>query len=142
MREPERHLVDWTAPNAFEALRERFDRVLVDAPCTGDGTLRRRPEIAYRLKKEDPARLAELQEQILRAAAQCAKPGGTVIYATCSVLREECEGVIERVADVLEPQPFDAPAVSSVFAPTESALRLLPGRHGTDGYFVASLRRR
>jgi 16S rRNA (cytosine967-C5)-methyltransferase len=142
LREPERLAIDWAAPNAGAAIRDRFDRVLVDAPCTGDGTLRRRPEIAHRLKKDDPARLAELQERILRAAAQCAKPGGTVVYATCSVLREECEAIVERVSDLLEPAPFDAPAVGAVFAPTESALRLLPGRHGTDGYFVAALRRR
>ncbi len=139
---PEAHAVDWASPNRSSALPCDFDRVLVDAPCTGDGTLRRRPEIAHRLKKEDPARLAELQERILRNAAEHARVGGTVIYATCSVLKEECEAIIERVADILAPAPFDAPAVSGVFAPSESALRLLPGRHGTDGYFVASLRRR
>ena len=133
---------DWASPNRASALSRDFDRVLVDAPCTGDGTLRRRPEIAHRLKKEDPARLADLQERILRNAAEHARAGGTVIYATCSVLKEECEAVLERVADILEPVRFDAPAVSSVFPSSESALRLLPGRLGTDGYFVASLRRR
>lgn len=142
LREPERHAIDWAVPNAGSALHGRFDRVLVDAPCTGDGTLRRRPEIAHRLNKNDPARLAELQERILRVAAECAKPGGGVVYATCSVLREECEAVLERVSDILEPAPFDALAVSGVFPPSESALRLLPGRHGTDGYFVAALKRR
>ncbi len=139
--EPARHVVDWAAPDAGAELWGSFDRVLVDAPCTGDGTLRRRPEIAHRLKKDDPSRLAELQVRVLRGAALCARSGGAVVYATCSVLREECEAVIERVSDLLEPAPFDAPAVEP-FAGGATAVRLLPGQHGTDGYFVARLRRR
>ncbi len=120
----------------------RFDRVVVDVPCVGDGTLRRRPEIARRLRPEDPARLTGVQRAILRAAASQARSGGRVTYATCSVLREACEEVLEGVSDLLEPAPFDAPQVAGVFPPDQSSLRLLPRTHGTDGYFVASLRRR
>ncbi|NLE87832.1 MAG: Sun protein [Myxococcales bacterium] len=125
-----------------DALPGGFDRVVVDVPCVGDGTLRRRPEIARRLRPEDPARLTDVQRAILRAAATQARPGGRVIYATCSVLREACEEVLEGVGELLEPVPFDAPRVAEVFPPDRSSLRLLPGTHGTDGYFVASLRRR
>lgn len=136
-------VVDWLAKDgAPPELPHDFDRVLVDVPCVGDGTLRRRPEIARRLDPRDPARLAEVQEAILRAAASRARPGGRVLYATCSVLREACEQVIERVADRLSPVGFDAPEVAATFSAGESALRLLPLRHGTDGYFVASLVRR
>jgi 16S rRNA (cytosine967-C5)-methyltransferase len=140
---PRTAAVDWTAPEAASAGPQGgFDRVLVDVPCVGDGTLRRRPEIARRLRPEDPARLTELQRVILRAAAAQARPGGRVLYATCSVLRDACEEVLAGVGDLLEPCAFDAPEVASVFSPQQTSLRLLPGRHGTDGYFVASLRRR
>lgn len=133
---------DWAAESAPLASDLAFDRVLVDVPCAGDGTLRRRPEILRRLRPEDPGRLTSLQVAILRAAALQARPGGRVIYATCSVLGEGCEAVLAQVHDLLEPAAFDAPDVEAVFGRTESAVRLLPGRHGTDGYFVASLRRR
>jgi 16S rRNA (cytosine967-C5)-methyltransferase len=119
-----------------------LDRVLVDAPCSGIGTLRRRPEIRERLAPEDPARLGELASRILRSAAELARPGGRVVYAVCSVLAEECEGVVERVIDLLEPAPFDAPELSALLAPGATSLRLLPSRHGTDGYFMASFVRR
>jgi 16S rRNA (cytosine967-C5)-methyltransferase len=127
--------VDWTVGPG--AVPDGFDRVLVDAPCTGVGTLRRRPEIALRLGPEDPARLAELQRRILRGAAERARPGGSVVYAVCSVLEEECEDVVESVRDVLSPAPFAAPELAWL-SPETTQFRLLPGRHGTDGYFVAS----
>jgi 16S rRNA (cytosine967-C5)-methyltransferase len=119
-----------------------FDRVLVDAPCTGVGTLRRRPEIMARLGPEDPARLGELAGRILRGAAERARPGGRVVYAVCSVLREECEAVLERVNDVLAPAAFDSAEIANLTESDASTLRLLPRRHGTDGYFLASLVRR
>jgi 16S rRNA (cytosine967-C5)-methyltransferase len=140
--EPRTVARDWAAQGGPLATDLTFDRVLVDVPCTGDGTLRRRPEILRRLQPDDPGRLTPLQVGILRGAAQQARPGARVIYATCSVLREACEAVLAEVGDLLEPCAFDAPEVGSVFGHTETTLRLLPGRHGTDGYFVASLRRR
>jgi 16S rRNA (cytosine967-C5)-methyltransferase len=131
--------VDWTRdPDAVPAT---FDRVLVDAPCTGVGTLRRRPEIGLRLAPEDPARLGELAVKILRGAASRARPGGRVVFAVCSVLPEEAEAVVEQVSDLLEPTPFDAPEVQAL-ATNVPTFRLLPLEHGTDGYFVASFVRR
>lgn len=118
-----------------------FDRVLVDAPCTGTGTLRRRPEILLRLQPEDPARLGGLAEQIARTAASRVKPGGRLVFSVCSVLPEECEAVVQRLADILTPVPFDAPEVTTLFGPDTTAFRLLTGKHGTDGYFAASLSR-
>lgn len=123
-------------------LPDGFDRVLVDAPCTGTGTLRRRPEIRARLSPEDPARLSELATRILLRAAERARPGGRVVFAVCSVLREECEATVERVSELLEPTPFDAPELEPLIEPGATSFRLLPGRHGTDGYFVAAFVRR
>jgi 16S rRNA (cytosine967-C5)-methyltransferase len=132
--------VDWSVGRG--GLGGDFDRVLVDAPCSGTGTLRRRPEILRRLGPADPARLAGLAESILRSAAACAKPGGAVLFAVCSVLREECEELVARVGDVLEPAPFEAPELPAELVAGKTSLRLLPGVHGTDGYFMASFRRR
>jgi len=132
--------VDWSVGRG--GLAGDFDRVLVDAPCSGTGTLRRRPEILRRLGPADPARLAVLAESILRSAAACAKPGGAVLFAVCSVLREECEELVARVGDVLAPAPFEAPELPAELVAGKTSLRLLPGVHGTDGYFMASFRRR
>jgi 16S rRNA (cytosine967-C5)-methyltransferase len=134
---PRTAAVDWTLGSAD--VPDGFDCVLVDAPCTGTGTLRRRPEIAARLAPEDPARLAELQVAILRGAATRVRPGGRIVFAVCSVLEEEAEGVLARVAEELVPAPFAAPALRALVRPGEHTLRLGPRRHETDGYFVASL---
>lgn len=136
----ETRAVDWSVGQG--GLAEDFDRVLVDAPCTGTGTLRRRPEILRRLGPADPARLALLSEAILRSAASRARPGGTVVFAVCSVLEQECEQVVARVSDLLEPAPFDAPELPEALLAGKTAARLLPGLHGTDGYFMACFRRR
>jgi 16S rRNA (cytosine967-C5)-methyltransferase len=138
---PVTRALDWTVGSAD--LAKDFDRVLVDAPCTGTGTLRRRPELVARLGPEDPARLSALAEQILRRASEHARPGGRVVFAVCSVLVEECEALVTRVADVLAPIPFDAPELAAVAALSSdaSSFRLGPTAFGTDGYFVASLRR-
>ncbi len=115
-----------------------MDRVLVDAPCTGTGTLRRRPEILRRLTPDDPRRLAERAALMLTQAASRARPGGRVVFVVCSVLRTECEDVAERVRDVLEPAPFDTPDAVRVAGEGQWQCRLLPSLHGTDGYYVAS----
>jgi 16S rRNA (cytosine967-C5)-methyltransferase len=132
--------VDWTLGPGD--VPDGFDRVLVDAPCTGTGTLRRRPEIGLRLTPEDPARLSELQTAILRGAATRARAGGRVVYAVCSVLSEEAEAVVSRVSDVLEPAPFDADLIAALAPPGATSLRLAPLAHDTDGYFIASFVRR
>jgi 16S rRNA (cytosine967-C5)-methyltransferase len=136
---PRTAAVDWSVGGG--AVPGDFDRVLVDAPCTGTGTLRKRPEIWTRLSPEDPARLGELATRILIKAAERAKPGGRVVFAVCSVLPEEAERVVTSVASVLEPAPFDAPELAQLAAGATS-LRLLPRAHGTDGYFVQSFLRR
>jgi len=122
-----------------------YDRVLVDAPCSGTGTLRRRPEIALHRSADDVTRLSELQVTIVRQAALHVKPGGRLLYAVCSVLREECEIVVESLLAkplangmTLLAVPFDADILQSLVSEGSTMTRLLPHIHGTDGYFIAS----
>jgi 16S rRNA (cytosine967-C5)-methyltransferase len=107
-----------------------FDRVLVDAPCSGTGTLRRNPEIRWRLVPNDIDSLAETQKQILRRAADMVKPGGRLVYSTCSVELEENEGVIQEIIT-----PDDR------FRPL-NAIRTWPHREGADGFFIATFERK
>ncbi|HEX7718069.1 MAG TPA: rRNA cytosine-C5-methyltransferase, partial [Marmoricola sp.] len=124
-----------------------FDRVLVDAPCTGLGALRRRPESRWRRRPEDVPGLVPLQEALLDAALDSTRPGGVVVYATCSPVVEETAGVVQAVLSrrtdtVLEPAPSLLPeAVDAESAHLPGALQLWPHRHGTDAMFVALLRR-
>ena len=136
------HSVDWTVGSGD--VTELYDRVLVDAPCSGIGTLRRRPELAARRAGEDLAALAAMQLAICVRAADHVKPGGRLVYAVCSVLREEAEDVVEKLCAArpeLAPDVFDADAVRAI-ARDASSFRLLPYAEGTDGYFVAMLRTR
>jgi 16S rRNA (cytosine967-C5)-methyltransferase len=121
--------VDWSVGSG--EVTGAYDRVLVDAPCSGTGTLRRRPEIAQRRKPDDLDALARVQGAIARRAATHVAPGGSLTYVVCSVLREEGEAVIDAL--LAELPEFEA---------REPSFRLLPHVHGTDGYFVATLVRR
>jgi len=124
-----------------------FDRVFVDAPCTGTGTWRRNPDAKWRLKPKDLEELAALQAEILDSAQRLVKPGGRLIYATCSLLKEEDE---DQVAQFLATHgDFALVPVAAIWADTiggdcparGETLRLSPARHGTDGFFVAVMER-
>jgi 16S rRNA (cytosine967-C5)-methyltransferase len=133
--------VDWTVGTG--EVPDAYDRVLVDAPCSGIGTMRRRPEVLHRDIDTTLTSLHELQRGILAHAATRCRPGGRLIYAVCSVLREEAEDVIAASLAQgmpLEPAPFDK-ADEVPLLRDKTSLRLLPHVHGTDGYFVASFRR-
>jgi len=120
--------------------KESFDRVLVDAPCTGTGTLRRNPEIRWRIRPEDIADLSARQGQILANAAEMVRPGGRLVYSTCSVETEENEAVIRGF---LRDQPgFSCLLVPLAALPqSEYAIRMWPNLHGTDGFFIAVFER-
>jgi 16S rRNA (cytosine967-C5)-methyltransferase len=128
-----------------QRLAGKIDRVLVDAPCSGTGTLRRNPDIKWRAL--DVQKLAAVQCAILASASTLLKPGGRLVYATCSLLREENEDV---VAGFLATHPdFVIVPAAEVLArrhvaliPDSEFLRLLPHRHRTDGFFAAVLERR
>ena len=135
--------VDWSI-GAGDS-KSVYDRVLVDAPCSGVGTVRRRPELLLRRQEEDLAGLSLLQQRIVLRASERVAPGGRLVYAVCSVLREEAEEVVQgvlREAPSLELAPFDSPAAKELEGSGEPTLRLLPHMHGTDGYFLASFRKK
>jgi 16S rRNA (cytosine967-C5)-methyltransferase len=128
-------------------LAAKLDRVLVDVPCSGFGTLRRNPDLKWRHGPEALARLAQQQLRILRAAARLVKPGGRLVYATCSILQAENEGVATRFAEEAA-SDFRALHCGALLAAqrialdTGERLRLWPHRHGTDGFYAAAFERR
>ena len=121
-----------------------FDRVLVDAPCSGLGALRRRPEARWRKQPADVEELVPLQRSLLGAALDLARPGGVVVYATCSPVLAETTGVVEAVLAergdaTVEPLALDLPDAAG---PVPQTAQLWPHRHRSDAMFLAVLRRR
>lgn len=120
-----------------------FDRVLVDAPCSGLGTLRRNPDARWRIRPQDPAKLAEIQWTILQHAAEVVSPGGTLVYSTCTLMREENEDVIQRLLQsnpAIRIAPTEKhPARLQPLLDADGFLRCHPHIHDTDGFFVARL---
>jgi 16S rRNA (cytosine967-C5)-methyltransferase len=125
------------APDAF------FDRVLVDAPCSGTGVLRRHPEIRWRLTPDRLAVLAELQSRLLDTGYALLRPGGHLVYSVCSVEPEECDAVVDAFvarsgARAVDPRAhLDAGAPFAGAIDAKGRLRTLPHRHGSDGFFAA-----
>jgi 16S rRNA (cytosine967-C5)-methyltransferase len=122
----------------------RLDAVLVDAPCTGTGTFRRHPDARWRLMPKDLAVLAAAQRSILRSAAEVVRPGGLLVYSTCSLEPEENDAQVESFLGDHPEFTLEPPPAGSVPAEVVDAgrLRVLPQTHGTDGAFAARLRRR
>lgn len=119
----------------------RFDSVLVDAPCSGTGTIRHNPEIRYFLKPLDFDELSSKQLSILQNASKLVRPGGLLIYSTCSLEKEENEDVCERfLADWFDFQNV-APLVPDTFVTAEGFARTWPHRDEMDGFFIAAFRR-
>ncbi|MGH3560863.1 MAG: RsmB/NOP family class I SAM-dependent RNA methyltransferase, partial [Mycobacterium sp.] len=132
-----------TADGRRTGLDSGFDRVLVDVPCTGLGALRRRPEARWRRQPADIPILTKLQRDLLAAAIGLARPGGVVLYATCSPHLAETVGV---VADVVRRHPVRTLDTRPLFEPADALgdgpqVQLWPHRHGTDAMFVAALRK-
>ncbi len=124
-----------------------FDRILVDAPCSGLGTLRSHPELRWRVQESDLARLARVQAEILHGVAPLCAPGGVVVYATCTLSRAENEAVVEHFQSEhaefsTEIPPPSLPPSILPLVDAHGALRTLPHRHGLDGFFAVCLRRR
>ena len=139
----EAHNIYVVAADSRAPVIKAADAVLIDVPCTGTGTFRRHPDARWRLRVSDLSLMSVLQASILRAAAEVVKPGGLLIYSTCSLEPEENE---LRVADflaknsewTLEPPPAGAVPAETVDG---GYLRVLPQVHGSDGAFAARLRR-
>ena len=126
-------------------LARKIDRVLVDAPCSGFGTLRRNPDLKWRQPQTAIAELAAKQARLLSAAATLVKPGGRLVYATCSVLPDENEVIVEGFlaahADFVLGNASAELARAGIALDTGPMLRLFPHRHGCDGFFAAVLER-
>jgi 16S rRNA (cytosine967-C5)-methyltransferase len=133
----------------IKRLAGKMDRVLVDAPCSGLGTLRRNPDLKWRQGPQDIAELAALQARILASAARLVKPGGRLVYATCSILDAENDAIVQaflaahshfvelHAAELLSSQGVALPQPSS----SCMRLKLAPQVHGTDGFFAVALQR-
>ncbi|MCQ4620432.1 MFS transporter [Corynebacterium sp. CCUG 71335] len=133
------HVADGRNPG----LEAGFDRVLVDAPCSGLGALRRRPEARWRKSEDDIAELNTLQEELLASAVNLAKPGGVVVYSTCSPDARETRGIVEKQLAKGDVEELDA----REFLPEMGELgehlsaQMWPHRHGTDAMFLSVLRK-
>jgi 16S rRNA (cytosine967-C5)-methyltransferase len=129
-------------PKELEASRGKADVVFVDAPCSGIGALRRNPEARWRLREADIAGFVAKQTQIMKLAVELAAPGARVVYATCSLLTAENDGVANAISGV---EPL---ALSEVLGPRaealsrEGAFTVTPHRHGTDGFYAKVMTRR
>ena len=129
----------------IKRLAGKIDRVLVDAPCSGLGTLRRNPDLKWRQTPQSLTELTHKQMAILAAAARLLKPGGRLVYATCSLLAEENENIVE--AFLAAHDNFRRLSCAEILAQQHIALdtgvdlRLLPHVHGTDGFYAAALER-
>jgi 16S rRNA (cytosine967-C5)-methyltransferase len=125
---------------------QTYDAVLVDAPCSGLGVMRRRPDIRHRRKPEDISSLRQLQLELLTSACEATKPGGSIVYATCTLLPEENEDIVQRVAEdlkdkvVVEDISDDIP--SQLRKHVKTGLTLTPDMYDTDGFYMARLRRK
>lgn len=124
-----------------------FDRILIDAPCSGFGVIRRKPDMKYTKSKEDSARLAAIQQAILKEAAPLLKPGGTLVYSTCTMDPTENQQVIH--AFLQEHQDFEPDLSLNERLPEQVApfvqngsVQILPHYFGTDGFFICSMRKK
>ncbi|HUL41667.1 MAG TPA: RsmB/NOP family class I SAM-dependent RNA methyltransferase [Burkholderiales bacterium] len=129
----------------IKRLAGKIDRVLVDAPCSGLGTLRRNPDLKWRQSSQGIAELKQKQALILESAAGLLKPGGRLVYATCSILPDENEEIVDSF---LKQQPqfrqLDCGGIlaqESIALDTGAFLRLLPHSHQTDGFFAAVMQK-
>jgi 16S rRNA (cytosine967-C5)-methyltransferase len=140
-REAPRSVADASRPPWFAA----FDRVVLDAPCTGTGTLRRHPELRWRFSREELERLAAASERMLRALVAALAPGGVLTLVTCSIEAEENEEIVARLLAAersIEPLPLTTPGLppGDLVDDASGRWRLFPG-HGHDGFTVHAMRR-
>lgn len=137
------HTIGLIAMDASVPALQPMDAILIDVPCTGTGTFRRHPDARWRLRRSDLAVLAASQAELLRAAAERVRPGGLLVYSTCSLEPEENDEQVDAFLSVNSDWRLDPPPSAAV--PDEvldrGRLRVLPQRHGTDGAFAARLRR-
>ena len=130
-------ILQYDAEKALPFADESFDVVLLDAPCTGTGTIRHNPEIRYFLEEKDFRELSIKQLEILRNASKLVKRGGRIIYSTCSLEKEENEEVVSKFASESADFRLIKPNVPEKFLTAEGFARTFPQRDKMDGFFIA-----
>lgn len=135
----DRVALDATIALPFAESAATFDRILIDAPCSGTGTLRRNPEIKWRLDPGAIERLADVQLRLLERATDVLRRGGRLVYSTCSVEREENEDVIRRFIERGAPYRLLRPEARADLITADGFVRTFPYRDGADGFFAAVL---
>lgn len=139
-------MIDSENDSKIKRLAGKIDRVLVDAPCSGLGTLRRNPDLKWRQSPQSVQELTQKQASILASAARLVKVGGRLVYATCSLLTEENSGIAEAFAaahpDFVLLPANELLAAQKIDLDTGKYLELLPNRNATDGFFAAVFERR
>jgi 16S rRNA (cytosine967-C5)-methyltransferase len=135
-------IVQYDAEVSLPFAENAFDWILVDAPCSGTGTIRHNPEIKYFLQPEDFIGLQEKQLVILKNASKLVKAGGRLIYSTCSLEREENESIVEKFLS--ENSEFEkiAPHLAERFLTVDDFARTFPQKDETDGFFIAAFEKR
>lgn len=136
------HACRFDATEFNPAWEGQFDVLLCDVPCSGYGIIRKKPDIRYK-KPQQMAELPALQRKILENQARYVRPGGVLIYSTCTLLRRENEDVVEAFLKKNEDFVWEKLPLPALFAENESGmLALVPGQYDTDGFFIARLRRK
>ena len=136
----------WDALEEDVSMKEQADIVLADLPCSGLGIIGRKPDIKYRMTKESCGELAKLQREILSVVWNYVKPGGTLVFSTCTIDKMENE---DNRAWFLEHFPFEAADISAAMKGAfleetlkEGYIQLLPAYHNSDGFFLSVFRRK
>jgi 16S rRNA (cytosine967-C5)-methyltransferase len=135
------NIVRYDAANALPFAERWFDWVLVDAPCTGTGTIRHNPEIRYFVETDDFVRMQKTQMAILSNASKLVKPKGKLLYSTCSIEKEENEDVCNAFLSICTGWRKVTPRVQQQFITSEGFARTYPHRDGLDGFFIATFQR-
>jgi len=135
-------VVQYNASGGLPFADETFDSILVDAPCSGTGTIRHNPEIRYFLEPGDLDKLQKTQLAILTNASKVLKQGGSLVYSTCSIEREENEAVVGSFLDENKDFELTRPNVAARFETMDGLARTYPDRDDMDGFFIAGFRRK
>lgn len=139
----QRHVLTSETDPFIKRHKASADRVLIDVPCTGSGTWRRNPDLKWRSTEQDLIEMQAIQSAILNSAQRLVKPGGRLIYVTCSLYKEENEQQLDRFLDhhpdfaLVSPRQIWDKIPQSMLGEDKPYLRLTPHRHGTDGFFAA-----
>ncbi|EOD21900.1 hypothetical protein EMIHUDRAFT_255181, partial [Emiliania huxleyi CCMP1516] len=134
------HVIEQGKDKWLKRRKRTFDRVLVDAPCSGVGAWRRNPDARWLRRTRPIEELLPVQAEVLQRAARLVRPGGTLVYATCSLLPEENEAQVEAFLASADGAEFELAPPEHFGAPFDDGyLRLSPARHGCDGFFGAAL---